>query len=152
MSEYQSMLSLYGKHKRYEWKVILFSLVMLGAASLFVALDVMRVNPFVIYLFAMGATLYFAFRIQVVSKNYSRLERMVKEYDLEMYQNKELLFFIDYHVAHSAEWPEILKEPKASPAFEKMLAEMKSYYTYIKAGNDNELSLTEYQGLLESSK
>ncbi|MGE7366665.1 hypothetical protein ACQKKE_08465 [Desemzia incerta] len=143
MSEYQSILSLYEKHKRYEGKIILFSLVMLGAASFFVALNLVHINPFLVYLLVMGVAMYFAFKIQVVSKNYSRLEKMVKQHDVEMYQNKELLFFIDYQLIYSPEWSERLEDYQESPEFDKMLVEMKNYYEYIKTETDDEFSLIE---------
>lgn len=136
MNEYQYIWSLYQKHKRYELKIILLSCALLVLASVFVALNLFRIHPFALYLIAMGITLYFALRIRVESKNYGKLENYLKENDPEVLKNKELVFFIDYHLAHSFEQEskgvfEGLDGKDGRNNSEKKVTEIKGHYEQL---------------------
>ena len=136
MNEYQSILSLYQKHKRYELKIILFSCALLVLTSVFVALNLFRINPFILYVIAMAITFYFALRIRVESKDYGKLENFLKENDPEILKNKELVFFIDYQLAHSFEQEsnelfKYLDDKNGRNNFEKKITEIKGHYEQL---------------------
>ncbi|MBM6615749.1 hypothetical protein JTF06_12725 [Desemzia sp. RIT804] len=146
MNEYQSILSLYQKHKRYEVKIILFSCALLVLTSVFVALNLFRISPFILYLIAMGITLYFALRIRVESKNYGKLERFLKENDPEVLKNKELVFFIDYQLDHSFEQESKglfkgLDDKNGRNNFEKKVSEIKDHYEDLVANTSIEQNI-----------
>ena len=136
MNEYQYILSLYQKHNRYELKVILFSCALLVLTSIFVALNLVRIHPFILYVIAMAITLYFSLRIRVESKNYDKLELFLKDNDPEVLKNKELVFFIDYQLAHSFEQEskelfEGLDNKNGRNNFEKKVTEIKGHYKQL---------------------
>lgn len=136
MNEYQYILSLYQKHKRYELKIILFSCALLVLTSVFVALNLFRINPFILYVIAMAITFYFALRIRVESKDYGKLENFLKENDPEILKNKELVFFIDYQLAHSFEQEsnelfKYLDDKNGRNNFEKKITEIKGHYEQL---------------------
>lgn len=136
MNEYQYILSLYQKHKRYELKIILFSCALLVLTSAFIALNLFRIHPFILYVIAMGITIYFALRIRVESKNYGKLEHFLKDNDPEVLKNKELVFFIDYQLAHSFEQEsnelfKYLDDKNGRNNFEKKVTEIKGRYEHL---------------------
>lgn len=167
VSEYYHILSLYQQHRRYERKLFLFSLVLLVVTSLFVFGDFVRMNPFFIYLIAMGITFYYASRIRVEGKNYQHLKTFLRKYDPEILNHELLVFFIDYQLTNyfADEFGELLKrlkdddltnDEKAFENLETMITEIKKYYEYLSIDHQHEeeveLSLQWYKESIEKRK
>ncbi|KAF1303012.1 hypothetical protein IV487_04030 [Enterococcus saccharolyticus] len=137
MNEYQTILAMYQKHRHYNRNVVLVSGVLLVAVSIFVSADVVRINPFILYLIAMGIAIFYAMRTRVESKNYQSLQRFLRK-EKEIVKNKELLFFIDYQLAnhYGNEADELFKYAKneeANTYLKQLISEIASYYQYVTA-------------------
>lgn len=167
MGEYQYILSLYKKRKRYLPHLVLFSLAMLALASLIVMLNIVRINPFVIFMIAMAGTLYYARYSRVESKNYQKLRAFLNEQDSETLNNEELVFFIDYQMNSyfKQETEELIKrlndsadwnDEKAGAGLKEIVTEIKSYYEYLAVDSDlddnMEISLKWYRESIENRK
>lgn len=167
MGEYQYILSRYQKYKRYRLHLILFTIAMILLASLFVALNLVRIKPFFIFLVAMIGTLYFAKRTQVESQNFEKLKDYLKEHDPEVLKNEELVFFMDYQLNgyFKEESKELMiqllddvswNDEKATAHLDEIISEIKNYYEYLNANSsleeDIELSLKWYRESMEKRK
>ncbi|MGH1632978.1 hypothetical protein ABE937_13210 [Enterococcus casseliflavus] len=58
MKEYQDIMGKYQKQKQYYKKVIVVSIGLILLASLIVFLDVVRINPLLVYLVGMSTALF----------------------------------------------------------------------------------------------
>ncbi len=101
MEEFQQVVAMYQKQKKYERNVIILSISLMIVASIFVAIDVVRINPFIVYLVGMGIVLLYTLKKRVASKKYDQLQKYLKLNNLEISKNKELVFFIDYQLGQS---------------------------------------------------
>lgn len=154
MNEYQQIVARYKKYKQYEWKVLFVSIGLLILASIFVSLDLIRINPFVVYLFAMGVALYYAWHIRVETKNFYQLKRFLKKHDVETLKDKELLFFIDYQLTHAVNQKVLDVNAHQLIETKQTLSLIKNYYNHLKDGDNQETTLTliGYQTLIEQEK
>ncbi|MEG0292997.1 hypothetical protein [Enterococcus sp.] len=81
MSEYHYVLSLYQKHKSYEKKVVIVSLLLLVLATGVVRLDLIRVSPLIIYALAMmGAPYGHELRVATMTSLYCFWKNMSRKY------------------------------------------------------------------------
>ena len=101
MEEFQQVVAMYQKQKKYERNVIILSISLMIVASIFVAIDVVRINPFIVYLVGMGIVLLYTLKKRVASTKYDQLQKYLKLNNLEISKNKELVFFIDYQLGQS---------------------------------------------------
>ena len=101
MEEFQQVVAMYQKQKKYERNVIILSISLMILASIFVAIDVVRINPFIVYLVGMGIVLLYTLKKRVASTKYDQLQKYLKLNNLEISKNKELVFFIDYQLGQS---------------------------------------------------
>lgn len=167
LSEYHYVLSLYQKYKKYEKNVLIVSLLLLLLATGFVALDLVRVSPLIIYTVAMAGALYYALRTRVESRNYDKLVLFLEEHEPKMFEKKDLMFFIDYQLTHyfgqeSAELiarlhdGEIGNDEKATEDLKKIVTEIHNYYEYLSLDTPHEqnmeISLQWYRESLENRK
>ncbi|MBM7708641.1 hypothetical protein [Enterococcus lemanii] len=166
MSEYYYILSLYQKHKRYELKVIFFSLLILVITSCFVWLDLFRIEPIFIYFIGMLVSCYYAYKIRVESKNYQKLLNFLKNNE-EISDNKELVFFIDYQLdsyfkQESTEiWNRLTdgenwNVEKSKNEIHRIIQEIINYYEFLtldeRHDQNIELSLDWYRESIEKRK
>lgn len=152
VSEYHYILSLYRNYRQYSKKIILFAGIMILLSTIFVALNLVRVSPFLVYMIAMAVTLMYALRKRSESKYYGELKKFIGTYNPDLIHNEELLFFIDYQLksyfenesvelfiqlTDDAQWND---EP-ASDHLKKIISEIESYYTYLTANSDLEQNI-----------
>lgn len=154
MNEYQTILAMYQKHRHYNRNVVLVSGVLLVAVSIFVSADVIRVNPFILYLIAMGIAIFYAIRTRAESKNYQRLQHFLRK-EKEIVKNKELLFFIDYQLTnhYENEVDELFKYAKSEEAntyLKQLISEITSYYQYVTSQSAEQTSELTFKNYLAS--
>lgn len=167
MSEYKYILSLYQKHQQYKGRLALVSFALIVGVSIFVWLDLIRINPFILYVFAMAVALYYAVRSRVESRNYDKLIKFLQEHDPETLKNKELVFFIDYQLRHyfDHESDELIKrlndaedwnDEKATADLQRIITEIKNYHDYLldsqSLEQEMEISLSWYKASIEQRK
>ena len=96
MKEFQEFSALYQKQKQYKVKVVGLTFFLLILVTVFVLINTRRINPFMLYVVAMGVVIFYAVKTRKVSPNYDLLLTFVKKNKPELLKEKELLFFIDY--------------------------------------------------------
>ena len=142
LSEYHYVLSLYQKHKSYEKKVVIVSLLLLVLATGVVRLDLIRVSPLIIYALTMVGAIYYAIRTRVESRNYDKLVLFLEEHEPKVFENKDLIFFIDYQLTHyfGQESAELIarlhdgaihNDEKATEDLKVIVKEVHNYYDYL---------------------
>lgn len=169
MSEYHYILSLYQKHKQYRLKVIPFSAVLIALAGFFVALNLVRVSPLLIFAVALAGALYYALHSQTESKNYEKVRSFLNANEPDSLKNEELVFFIDYQMNNyfgqeSEKLFDCLNDDsnsndeKAAKRLKTIVFEIKGYYDYLmenidrKEDEDMEVSLDWYKKTIENRK
>ncbi len=130
MEEFQQVLSMYQTQKKYERNIIILSISLLIAASIFVAIDVVRVSPFIIYLLGMGIVLFYALKKRVASKQYDQLQKYLKVNNPKISKNKELVFFIDYQLGQS--FNEELKSKRKNKKLRKKIQDIEFLYDSLR--------------------
>lgn len=126
MEEFQQVVAMYQKQKKYERNVIILSISLMILASIFVAIDVVRINPFIVYLVGMGIVLLYTLKKRVASKKYDQLQKYLKLNNLEISKNKELVFFIDYQLGQS--FNEELKSKVKNEKLAKKIVDIEFLY------------------------
>lgn len=126
MEEFQQVVAMYQKQKKYERNVIILSISLMIVASIFVAIDVVRINPFIVYLVGMGIVLLYTLKKRVASKKYDQLQKYLKLNNLEISKNKELVFFIDYQLGQS--FNEELKSKVKNEKLAKKIVDIEFLY------------------------
>lgn len=126
MEEFQQVVAMYQKQKKYERNVIILSISLMILASIFVAIDVVRINPFIVYLVGMGIVLLYTLKKRVASKKYDQLQKYLKLNNLEISKNKELVFFIDYQLGQS--FNEELKSKAKNEKLAKKIVDIEFLY------------------------
>lgn len=126
MEEFQQVVAMYQKQKKYERNVIILSISLMIVASIFVAIDVIRINPFIVYLVGMGIVLLYTLKKRVASTKYDQLQKYLKLNNLEISKNKELVFFIDYQLGQS--FNEELKSKVKNEKLAKKIVDIEFLY------------------------
>lgn len=126
MEEFQQVVAMYQKQKKYERNVIILSISLMIVASIFVAIDVVRINPFIVYLVGMGIVLLYTLKKRVASTKYDQLQKYLKLNNLEISKNKELVFFIDYQLGQS--FNEELKSKVKNEKLAKKIVDIEFLY------------------------
>lgn len=127
MKEFQEFSALYQKQKQYKVKVVGLTFFLLILVTVFVLMNTRRINPFMLYVVAMGGVIFYAVKTRKVSPNYDLLITFLKKNKPELLKEKELLFFIDYNLEQRYEKnPERLVKQLKSPKQKKnMLKKIK---------------------------
>lgn len=127
MKEFQEFSALYQKQKQYKVKVVGLTFFLLILVTVFVLMNTRRINPFMLYVVAMGVVIFYAVKTRKVSPNYDLLITFLKKNKPELLKEKELLFFIDYNLEKRYEKnPERLVKQLKSPKQKKnMLKKIK---------------------------
>lgn len=108
VNDFDDIVFRFKKSRKNKFKVIIVSFLLLILASFFIGLDLVRVQPLIIYLIAMTAAIYYANHIRVESGNFQKLERFIKTTDKQLLKNKLLIFFMDYHLNY--EYTDLITE------------------------------------------
>lgn len=138
MKEFQEFSALYQKQKQYKVKVVGLTFFLLILVTVFVLINTRRINPFMLYVVAMGVVIFYAVKTRKVSSNYDLLLTFVKKNKPELLKEKELLFFIDYKLDKRYEKdPERLVRQLKSPKQKKyMLKKIKEQESKFKSLTD----------------
>ncbi|MGY3749040.1 hypothetical protein [Vagococcus acidifermentans] len=98
MDEFQRIMAEFELHCKTEKNILRLSLGLLVGISLFVSLDVVRIDPFLFYLLGMLTMIVVVIKTRRVSSNYDRLCKFLKINRPELSGNKKLLFYMDYQL------------------------------------------------------
>lgn len=101
MEEYQLVEKMYAKQQRNQRQGLFVVVGLLALASLIVALDLIRVEPFLIYLMALGLSLATIKLTRLKSRNYEYIVAFLKLKHQGLIDNKPRLFFIDQQLRQS---------------------------------------------------
>lgn len=148
MKEYDEFLFFYKKYQKNSWKMLIFSAITLLFASIWVTLDIVRIQPLIIYLLGMVASLSYIKLNQIESNNYQYLKTYLKKNESEILKNKELVFFIDYqlknnHEEMSKQLRDYLKNKKnlkSVDQLENTILVIKARYEFLSADNQSAVS------------
>ena len=100
MSHFDEFEILYKKHQNQGKKVLGLTLGLILIISAFVAMDLVRVEPILLYLIAMILVIFYTVRTRVESKQMDKLRRFLKkEKQVDILKNQELLFYLDYQLS-----------------------------------------------------
>ncbi|MGX7023218.1 hypothetical protein [Vagococcus hydrophili] len=101
MEEFQQIVTLYQKQKKHEKNTLILSISLIVVASIFVMLDIVRINPLIVFMIGMGLVIFYALKKNVISKNYDHVCHFVKREKSTLHKDKEFLFFMDYQLSQS---------------------------------------------------
>ncbi|MGX7351931.1 hypothetical protein [Enterococcus canis] len=167
MSEFRYIQSLYEKQKKYPLRLVLLSALAIIVASIISSLDLIRISPFLIFMVAMALVLFYSRRLQTTSKNFSLLKDYLEEYDPDVLENRELVFFIDYQLKNyfGGESDQLFKalkdenpanDARATAHLQEVITEIKEYYNYLldhsELENDLKISLAWYRETIDTRK
>lgn len=167
MNEFKQIKSLYKKHTHYHRNIFLISGILIVSISIFVAVDVVRVNPLIFYAVGVGIVTFYALFNRVESSNYDQLKKFLKDYQPDILDDKEFLFFLDYQLSNhlnrkSEVWfqelndSSELKKNRAARALEKCIRELDGYYQFLQRyashKNRKEISFQNYRILLNQRR
>lgn len=142
MNEFKQIKSLYKKHTHYHRNIFLISGILIVSISIFVAVDVVRVNPLIFYAVGVGIVTFYALFNRVESSNYDQLKKFLKDYQPDILDDKEFLFFLDYQLSNhlnrksevwfqelndSSELKKIVPQEHQKNAFESQMAIINSF-------------------------
>ncbi|WP_430611117.1 hypothetical protein [Enterococcus sp. DIV0876] len=142
MKEYQDIMGEYQKQKQYYKKIMVVSIGLIVLASVIVSLDVVRINPLLIYLVGMGIALFYANKTRVESKSYAQLKKYLRKANPKLFQQEALVFFIDQQLnklpqeeasslfdwlAQEKKW----QDKEARTAFHGKVDELRAYYLFL---------------------
>lgn len=143
MKEYDEFLVFYEKYQKNSGKILIFSTITLLFASIWVTLDIVRIQPLTIYFLGMVASLIYIKFNQIESNNYQYLKTYLKKNESEILKNKELVFFIDYQLKNNYE--EISKQLrdyvknknnlKRVDQLENTILVIRAHYEFLSADN-----------------
>ena len=149
MKEYQDIMDKYQKQKQYYKKVIVVSIGLILLASLIVFLDVVRINPLLVYLVGMSTALFYANKTRVESKSYAQLKKYLRKANPKLLQQEALVFFIDQQLnklpqeeasglfvwfAEEKKW----QDKKERSYFHGKVDELRAYYLFLNDMTDDE--------------
>lgn len=146
MNEYEEFLLVYQKFAKYKRKAILVPILILVGVTIIVITDMVPINPFILYMIAMGVAIYFEYKNRTESTNFNRLKKILKKYNPEVLKNEELLFFLDYQLMNSfkTDGTRLLKKFSSSPIneeFNEILLDMTTYHGEMSTKYHSEQSI-----------
>ena len=142
MENYQELAELCRKNQRAGWKIKLITFVILGLASLWVWLDLIKLSPWIIYGLGLGITLFLAQKIRIKSPYYEDLVAFLKLQQARILKDRQLVLFIDYHLTqhYPAQYKELRaymavpKKERSAVAYlnlENLILVSQSYYEFL---------------------
>lgn len=148
MKEYDEFLVFYEKYQKNSWKILIFSTITLLFASIWVTLDIVRIQPLTIYFLGMVASLIYIKFNQIESNNYQYLKTYLKKNESEILKNKELVFFIDYQLKNNYEeiskqlrdYVKNKKNLKRVDQLENTILVIRAHYEFLSADNQTVVS------------
>lgn len=108
MEQYQQVASLYQKYEKTQWRGLFFCILMLIVASSWVAFNLIKIQPLLVYAIFLGISLLYVRFSRVESVYYQDLKAFLRIEQSDWLKNKKLLFFIDYQLAN--EYPGVAQE------------------------------------------
>ncbi len=79
MEELEKVMDLFESHQKNSRRYFFITMGLLVGISIFVSLDLFRVNPFIFYLIGMALMLTLLIKTKDVSRNYDRMSRYIKK-------------------------------------------------------------------------
>ena len=98
MEELEKVMDLFESHQKNSRRYFFITMGLLVGISVFVSLDLFRVNPFIFYLIGMALMLTLLIKTKDVSRNYDRMSRYIKKNHKELRKDKKFMFYLDYQL------------------------------------------------------
>lgn len=166
LSEYSYILSLYDKQQHYTKRVAGLTISVLLIISLIVSMDIVKTNPFLIYMVGMMGVIIYAMKTAVTGKYHDELRLFLQDTEVADVEDDLFVFFIDYQLANYFELEadksfEALKGHsrrkynKAEKDLTAMIQEISDYYDYLHVETDNQdmaISLDWYKSSFDKHK
>lgn len=147
MEEYKEIMFLYEKNELKEKQVVWVTGSLLIGICAFLFVDVIKINPIILFAIGLLISIVFMWRNQLKSKNFDALEKYIKKYHSE-YKNKvDFLFFLDVQLnkVYELNQEDLKKSLKSKGQQEKLSKQITdSYFLFEslqKMDRDNQLSL-----------
>ena len=149
MEEYKEIMFLYEKYKKKEKQTIwLVGSILLGICA-FLYVDLIKVNPVILFGVGLTVSIIFMVKNQFTSKHFDQLEKYIKKHHSEYKHQQEFLFFLDNQLTKiygtkedTAELKKALKEKDSQEKLSKQIKD--SYFLFEslqKTDKENQLAL-----------
>ena len=124
LKEYEEALLLCKKQKKQNKQLIMLTVLLIVLGSMFVLVDIIRINPMVVFLLLLLIVIGYAIKTRVTSTQYDNLLKFLKRYQPAVLKRKEMVMFIDQQLSKKYETVELRKLLKSKEADNKFISKI----------------------------